>query len=118
MSLQALREVRLNRRKPGVVLVVIGADAEPPMDGFSVVLVREDDDLRHMDWRPMLGVLAVVLTVKPLPHLTIAVLDALQAAGAKLFGAASDLGTFALQADADESHERLLRRAWELACQC
>lgn len=117
MSLQALREVRLSRRKPGVVLVVIGAERDLPMDEFSVVTVREGDEPRRMDWRPMLGVLAVVLTVRPLPHLTIAVLDALQAAGAKLFGAASDLGTFPLLQDADESHDRLLRRAWELACQ-
>ena len=118
MSLTAIREVRLTGRKPGAVLVLIGAEREPLMDGFAVVLVREGDQPARMDWRPMLGVVAAVLTVKPLPHLTLAVLDALRGAGAKLFGAASDLGVFPLLENADEEHERMLRHAWELACQC
>jgi hypothetical protein len=69
-----------------------------------------------MDWRPLVGLTAAIFTMQPLPHLTIAVLDALQALEVKLFGAADQSGVHPLLEGADESHERLLQRMWELLC--
>lgn len=117
MSLQALREVRIHGKKPGVVLILIGDVRPPPMDEFRFVVVRSSDEPRLMDWRPMLGLTAVVVTLQPLAHITLGVLDALQAMGVKLFGAADRQGFYPLLENADESHERLLRRSWELLCQ-
>lgn len=118
MSLQSLRAARLDRQKPGVVMVVIG-DLPAWFDyDAGTIVIRPTDEPRSMDWRPMVGLLAAVFTIVQRPDLTLAVLDSLQAAGAKLFGAASDLGVFPLLTDAPEEHERLLRRGWEALCRC
>jgi hypothetical protein len=117
MSLQAIREVRIHGQKPGLALVLIGDVQPPPMDDFRFVVVRSSDDPRLMDWRPMVGLTAAVFTLQPLAHITLGVLDALQSTGVKLFGAADCEGFYPLLENADESHERLLRRTWELLCQ-
>jgi hypothetical protein len=116
MSLETIREWRRSGYKPsGAILVAIG-DVDPRHDAENVVIVKPTDSPATMDWRPMVGLTAAVFTLQPLPHLTIAVLDALQAVNVKLFGAADQTGVHPLLEDADQSHERLLRRAWELLC--
>lgn len=116
MSLDTLRQWRQAGYKPkGVIFVVIG-DVDPIHDSESTVIVKPDDSPWTMDWWPMVGLTAAVFTMQPLPRLTIAVLDALQAVNVKIFGAADQFGVYPLLQDADEKHERLLQRAWELLC--
>jgi hypothetical protein len=117
MSLEAVRKMRRAGHKPQVVMVVVGQPSDLIQDDAGIVIVRPTDSPAAMDWRPLIGVVVAVYTLSPLPHLTIAVLDALQAAGAKLFGAADRSGVYALLEGADEQHERLLRRSMELLCQ-
>lgn len=116
MSLETLRHWRLTGHKPrGSILVVIG-DVDPRIDAENVVIVKPSDNPRTMDWRPLVGLTAAIFTMQPLPHLTVAVLDALQAARVKLFGAADHEGVYPLLENADESHELLLQRTWRLLC--
>lgn len=116
MSLEAIRQLRRAGQKPSVVFVVIG-HTDAPLDPNTSVHVRAADEPALMDWRPLVGVTVALFTLQPLPHLTLQVLDALQAVGVKVFGAADNSGFHPLLVDADESHERLLRRGWELLCQ-
>lgn len=117
MTLQAIRDVRKTGLKPGVVFVVIG-DIAPPMDEFRVVVVRPTDDPERMDWRPMLGLTAAVFVLGSFSLLATAVLDALQPLRVDLFGVASADDAGPVFTVSNESHERLLRRAWELLCRC
>jgi hypothetical protein len=118
MSLRALRETRLARQKPGVVMVVIGELPEWFDYDPGTIVVRPGDDLRRMDWRPMVGLLAAVFLIGQDLQRFLDVLDALRKAGAVLFGAANFAGVHPLLTDANEEHERLLKRAWEQLCQC
>lgn len=118
MSLRAIRDVRLQRQKPSMVMVVIGDLPAWMETDPGTVVVRPGDDLSRVDWRPMVGVSAAVFTICQRPDLTLTVLDALRAAGAVLVGAASDLGIFPLLQGPTEEHERLLQRAWDQLCRC
>lgn len=118
MSLQALRSVRINRQKPGVVMVVIG-DLPKWFDyDHGTIVVRPQDEIARMDWRPMVGLLAALFLIGQDLGRFLAVLDALRSAGAVLFGAANWTGSYPLLTDSTEEHERLLRRAWEQLCRC
>jgi hypothetical protein len=119
MSLRLLRDVRMSRLKPGVVMVVL-ADLPAWLDDEDprTIIVRPQAEPEHMDWRPMLGLPAAVFCRDECLHHMLTVLDALQHAGAKLFGAAASYGIFPLLVGADEEHERLLRRGWEALCRC
>lgn len=116
MSLRALREVRMDRQKPGVVMVVIG-DLPQWFDyDHGTIVVRPDDELSRMDWRPMVGITAAVFLLGQDLERFLGVLDALRRAGAVLFGAANWTGVYPLLADADDTHAGLLTRAWEQLC--
>jgi hypothetical protein len=71
-----------------------------------------------MDWRPLVGLPVAVFCRDECVRHMVAVLDALKRAGATLFGAAASYGVFPLLVDANEEHERLLRRGWEALCRC
>lgn len=117
MSLDAIRQLRRAGMKPNrAIFVVIGDKPENLDDDAQAVIVRPTDNPRLMDWSPMVGLTAAVFTVAPLPGHTLAVLDALQAVNAKVFGAADATGFHPLLEGADEAHESLLRRTWELLC--
>ena len=116
MSLDAIRTMRRAGQKPAVVMVVIGERPSLVDDDAGVVFIRPGDQPAGMDWRPLVGVLVAVFTLQPLPALTIAVLDALQAAGARLFGAADTTGVYAV-VDETGAGERLMQRSWRLLCQ-
>jgi hypothetical protein len=117
LSLETLRQWRRAGYRPGGMALVVIGDVAPDTDAEYVVMVKPTDEPRLMDWRPLVGMTAAVFTMQPLPHLTIAVLDALNAMGIKVFGAADQFGVHPLLEGADEKHERLLQRAWELLCQ-
>lgn len=119
MTLSLLREVRHARLKPGIVMVVL-ADLPRWFDETDprTIVVRPADDIARMDWRPTLNLLTAVFCRDPNLSRFLAVLDALQKAGATLFGAATEFGIFPLLTDATEDHERLLRRGWEALCRC
>lgn len=118
MSLRTLRETRIARKKPGVVMVVLGDLPEWFDYDAGTIVVRPGDDLTRMDWRPMVGLLAAVFLIGQDLDRFLAVLDALRSSGAVLFGAANWTGVYPLLTDANEEHERLLRRGWEALCRC
>lgn len=118
MSLRALRDVRIDRQKPPVVMVVIGDLPEWFDRDHGTIVVRPGDDLARMDWRPVVGILAAVFLIGQDLGRFLAVLDSVRAAGAVLFGAANWTGAYPLLDGADEEHERLLRRGWEVLCRC
>lgn len=116
MSLDAIRNLRRSGVKPSRAVYVVIGDTSALLDEATSVVVRATDRPQAMDWGALVGLPVTVFTMQPLPHLTIAVLDALRDIGAKVFGAADSSGVYPLLMDADESHEALLRRAWELLC--
>lgn len=117
MSLDAIRRLRRAGHKPAVVWVVIGDRPQWLDDDAGVVHISAEDNPALMDWMPMVGVLTVIVQQQILPRQMLAVLDALTAIGAKLYGAVDRTGVHPLLEGADEAHEKPLRRAMELLCQ-
>jgi hypothetical protein len=119
MSLTTLRQVRMERLRPGLVMVLL-ADLPEWLERAdpTTIIVRPGDAPTRMDWRPVVQLPAAVFCRDEALHHFLTVLDALQAVGAKMFGAATSFGVFPLSTDANEEHERLLRRGWEALCRC
>jgi hypothetical protein len=117
MSLALLRDIRRSGMKPGVVMVYLANlpgwfDREDPRS----IVIRPGDEPARMDWRALLNLpTAVFCRDECLSHF-LPVLDAIQAAGGRLWGAATSFGVLPLTTEANEEHERLLRRAWEQLC--
>lgn len=117
MSLEALRQLRRGGHKPqSPIWIVIGTKPRWLSDDATVVIVREADEPQFMDWRPVLGLVVAIFTLQPDPARTLQVLEATQAAGARIFGAADTTGAYPLLEGADERHTALLRNAWETLC--
>jgi hypothetical protein len=118
MSLEAIRDLRLQGQKPsGVVTVLIGRRPRVVHSDRMLVVVRAKDDPRFIDWRPLVGLTVAVFSATTDPFRILAVLEALEAAGARFFGAADPSGTFPMVAGAGVEHHRALRGMWEALCQ-
>lgn len=118
MSLADIRELRRKGKKPsGVVLVLIGPKPRWADDDGQLVVVAAHEDPRLMDWRPLVGLWVALLTgVGVAKARTLSVVEALEAAGAKFFGAADEHATYPLTVGAGVRHELALRRNWDLLC--
>lgn len=115
MSLDAIRRLRQDGLKPAAVFVVIG-EKTPSLDDEMHVHIRLTDNPRTMDWRPLVSLLVALASLHVVPKLTLAVLEELEAVGARLFGAADPTGYYPLLENATDEHARLLRRVWEDLC--
>lgn len=117
MSLEAIRDLRMHGQKPfGVVNVLIGRRPKSVHDDRALVVVRAKDDPRFMDWRPVVGLCVAVFAQQQDPMRMLAVLEALEQAGAQFFGTADPAGTFPMLVGADGQHHRVLRQMWEALC--
>ena len=118
MSLEAIRQLRRRGQKPdGVVLVLLGDRPRWLDDDASLVVIRPADEPRFMDWRPMVGLWAAVFTADNQPPArTLSVLNALEGAGAKFFGAADATGAYPMTVGAGDEHRWCLQRTREALC--
>lgn len=116
MSLSAIRSVRLNGRRPGVVTVVIGPAPKWLDDDAQHIVIAEGDTPSLMDWRPVVGLWLALIQTARLPELAASVMDHADAAGAKFFGAADHTGTYPTVMNAGPEHHAVLRNTWENLC--
>lgn len=116
MSLSHLRRVREQGAKPAMVKVVIGRKPGWLEDDASVVHIPEAMNLAKQDWLPLYGVWVTVHWTEGSTDRALAVLDCLDRAGAKLFGAASADGVIPLTAEPTPKDKNLIEREWRLLC--
>lgn len=117
MSLEAIRDLRRAGQKPtGVVQVLIGRWPKWLEDDMHLVVIRPKDDPRFMDWRPLVGLSVAVFSAETKPARTLAVLEAIEAAGAKFFGAADPNGVYPMTVGAGQAHEAVLHASWRALC--
>lgn len=118
MSLESLRNLRRAGRKPdAVVKIIVGPKPNWLDDTAAVVHIRPDATPEDMDWRPTIGMWVVVFLTGNDRALGARVLACLEAAKAKVYGAADLEGTYPCIADATERHHKNLRQSMELLCQ-
>ena len=112
MSLQDLASLRLSGRVPAAVWVVVGDRPKALVDGPDIVTIRPTEDVRRMDFRPLIGLHVDVFEAGDYPELFDATVLAIDAAKPKSTGLACRIGVDGLS----EKHEAVLRRTWELLC--
>jgi len=87
MSLQAIRDMRMQRAKPSTVLTVVVGDAPKHWkDDPALIELKPGCQPRLMDWRPVVGLWAAFYLLKPDWTVMDAAVDCAAAAGAKLYG--------------------------------
>lgn len=121
MSLQAIREMRLQRQKPnGVVNVIVGKAPKFCRADPDLIELPRGSQPGLMDWRPVVGLWVSFYLVEEDWTVMDAAVKAADAAGAKLFGFACREDAFPLCTFADpeteKKAERSLRRYLELMC--
>jgi hypothetical protein len=116
MSLSHIRHLREQGAKPGMVAVLVGAMPEWLDDGPSVVHVSDRVDLRRMDWLPLVGVWVTVYWLSGPKERALAVVDSLEQAGAKVFGAWIDGKAYPLTGNRSADEEKAIRAYGELLC--
>ena len=121
MSLQAIRDMRLQRQKPKAVLsVVVGKAPSFCRRDADVIELPRGSQPGLMDWRPVVGLWVAFYLVDKDWTVMDAAVKAAEAAGAKLLGIATDgkaypLATFA-DAEAEQKMMRLMCRELEAMC--
>lgn len=117
MSLQDLREMRLQRQRPSTVITVfIGKRPKWKNDGPTLVVIPADATPSLMDFRPLVGLWVALVLANDDYALAGKVLDALKAAGAKIFGAAYPCGIYPCVENPTQDHHRVLFETRELLC--
>lgn len=112
MSLQDLTYLRISGKVPAAVWVVVGDRPQMQMDGPDMVHIRPTDDVKRMDFRPLIGLHVDVFENGDYPELFEAAAQAIDAAKPKSTGLVSKAGVSGL----NDQHEAMLRRTWELLC--
>ena len=120
MTLQAIRDMRLTGKKPtDVVLVVIGK-LPKSFQGDPVILqILPGDTPALTDWRPLVGCWVSVYNVANDLPLMGRVMDALFAAGVKMFGFVHDGVAYPLtkpSAETDKEVSASLKKMWVQLC--
>lgn len=116
MSLQAIRRVRELGGKPGMVAILVGNRPDWVEDGPSVVHVNERSEVRGLDWLPLVGVWVTVYWLSGSKQRALDVVDALEQAGAKVFGAYIGGKAYALTGNRSEEEVRAIREYGEALC--
>jgi hypothetical protein len=113
MTLQALRQVRLQGGKPSSLVKVVVGKRVPALESQpDLITVTDSDRPALMDWRPVVGLPVVLFVCRGADLLGEAVLDALVPAGCRLEGAAWWDATVST----DEETKPVLHRMWDLLC--
>lgn len=121
MTLQAIRDMRLQRVKPnGVVNVIVGKAPKFCRSDPDVIELPRGSQPGLMDWRPVVGLWVAFYLVDKDWTVMDAAVKAADAAGAKLLGFATDGKAYPLANFADpeteEKVKRLMRRELEAMC--
>lgn len=121
MSLQAIREMRLQRVKPnGVVNVIVGKAPSFCKRDADLIELPRGSQPGLMDWRPVVGLWVAFYLVDEDWTVMDSAVKAADAAGAKLLGFASKSNAYPLANFADteteEKVKRLMRRELEAMC--
>jgi len=111
MSLDSLRSMRRAGRRPDSVVVIVGKPPEWMEDRAGIVVV--DSDPSTLDLRALVGLPIHLIDIQSDLDLTLAAMDATEAAGVKVLGACSAAGSCGV----DEKHENAMRRYRENLCQ-
>lgn len=119
MTLAAIRDMRLARKKPALVSVVTGRVPKNLRDLLTIELPPGSQP-GLMDWRPLVGVwVAFYRTGQDWTAMDAAIVAA-DAAGAKLLGFATDGKAYSLanfaNAEAEQKMMRLMTRELEALC--
>lgn len=118
MSLNSLRDLRRARRRPDeVIQIIVGPKPRWRDDTAGIVHIPVTATPEEMDWRPVVGLWVAVFVTCSDWEFGKRVLDQLEAAGARLFGAADPQKTYAMAVGADEGHHASLKNSMELLCQ-
>lgn len=118
MSLEALRRLRRSGAKPdGVVSILIGSRPAWCDDDAGLIVIRGTDQPAVMDLRPLVGLWVALYSRESNPALTLETMDALQAAGARFFGAVLAGETHPCVSEPTDAHHIALRQQWEALCQ-
>lgn len=121
MSLQAIRDMRMQRQKPSAILsIIIGEAPKGWKSDANLIELRPGCQPALMDWRPVVGLWTAFYMLTPDWAVMDAAVDAATKAGAKLFGfvhagKAHTLCDF----DKPENEKRaafLMRAEWEALC--
>ena len=118
MSLPTLRNLRLQGQRPAdVVAVLIGQRPKWKDDSAALVVISDDAQPCLMDFRPLVGLWVVLVMAHDNYQLASKTLAAIEAAGAKIFGAALPCGVYPCTKNPTQEHHRVLRETWNLLCQ-
>lgn len=124
MSLQAIRDIRIQRKKPDSVLtVVVGQSPKLWLGDPTLIELRPGSLPRLMDWRPVVGLWTAFYMLTTDWTVLDSAITCASDAGAKLFGFV-DKGIgypLALPADAGDSDfnfdaTQTLQRIWDSLC--
>lgn len=108
MSLDQLRRLRRNGKRPECVTVFLGTPGVIE-DGPSLVVVDRDD----LDLRPLVGLPLHLIDLRAEPDFTLRVIADLQELGTTLLGAATSNGVVGVSAE----HEQAMRRFRRTLCE-
>lgn len=111
MSLESLRSMRRTGRRPDSVVVIVGKPPAWMEDSPGTVAIDRDPAL--LDLRALVGLPIHLIDIQSDLDLTLAAMDATEAAGVKVLGACSAAGSCGV----DEKHENAMRRYRENLCQ-
>lgn len=121
MSLSDIKALRLARQKPsGVIAVVMGQIPKTLRAEPLLIEVLDNCQTTLEDFRPLIGVWVSVYKIKGSNGSSATLLEALQKAGAKLFGIVEDkkvicLAKFDKKEDQRRAEWQMLKE-WEMFC--
>lgn len=118
MSLSSLMKLRLQGKRPaGPVTVLVGKRPSWREDDETLVVITPAAEPALMDFRPLVGLWTTLVVLGDNYQHAGRVLAAIDAAGAKLFGAALPCGTYPCLQNPTEQHHRVLRETRKALCQ-
>ena len=116
MSLQALRTLRLQGSRPHAPVTVMVGMKPSGDDDASVVVIPASAHPSIMDFRPLTGLWVVLVIAEDSFDLALKTLDAMVAAGAKVFGASLPDQAFPCFAEVTPDHHRLIQSRRDSLC--
>lgn len=117
MSLQTLRELRMNGARPAAPITVFVGDKRH-QDSPDLVTVTPGANPASMDWRPVIGLCVLVVVQSKAYRQTVGrIIDELERIdGVKVFGVAEPDAVFPMLSGADDKHKIALEREWRALC--
>lgn len=118
MSLDSIRALRMQRKKPAGVVSIVFSDK--PMlvdDSPTLVVIRCTDEPQFMDLRPLVGLWVALYSRDSDSVQMLRTVDALHALKCKFFGAVTESFVLPMTVDHTPRHNEILAQSWRLLCQ-